>query len=51
MLDLNTSFEKSLSKLSEISKNVDIGSTIEKLWLLKDVHLQRYNVPSPHFNQ
>ena len=32
-LDLNTSSERSLSKLSE---NQDIGSTILKLWLLKD---------------
>ena len=37
MLDLNTN-----------SKNVNIGSTIEKLWLLKDVQLQRDNVPPPH---
>ncbi len=37
MLDLNTPFKRSLSKLSE---NFDIGSTILKLWLLKDVQLQ-----------
>ena len=37
IFDLNTSFERSLSKLSENHKNVDIGSTILKLWLLKDV--------------
>ena len=45
MLDLNTSFERSLSKLSEIFKNVDIGSTIEKLWLLKDVQLHNATLP------
>ncbi len=40
ILDLNTPFERSLSKLSENPKNVDIGSTVLKLWLLKgyDVH-------------
>ncbi len=46
MLDFNTSFKRSLSKLSENHKNVDIGSTVLKLWLLKDVQLH-----SPPFNQ
>ncbi len=40
MLDLNTSFERPLSKLSENPKKIDIGSTALKLWLLKDVQLQ-----------
>ncbi len=35
MLDLNTSFERSLSKLSENDQIFDLGSTILKLWLLK----------------
>ncbi len=39
MLDCNTSFERSLSKLSENHKIFDIGSTILKLRLLKDVQL------------
>ena len=39
MLDCNTSFERSLSKLSGNHKNVDIGSTILKLWQPKDVQL------------
>ncbi len=34
ILDLNISFERSLSKLSENSKIVVIGSMILKLWLL-----------------
>ncbi len=37
--DFNTSFERSLSKLSENHKIVEIGSMIPKLWLLKDVQL------------
>ncbi len=37
--DLNTPFERSLSKLSENHKIFDIGSMIPKLWLLKDVQL------------
>ncbi len=36
ILNLNTSFERSLSKLSENQKIVEIGSTVLKLWLLKD---------------
>ncbi len=40
ILDLNTSFERSLSKLSENHKIFDIGSTVLKLWQLKDVQLQ-----------
>ncbi len=40
ILDCNTSFETSLSKLSEIYIIFNIGSTILKLWLLKDVQLQ-----------
>ena len=36
ILDLNTSFERYFSKLSENHKNFDIGSTVLKLWLLKD---------------
>ncbi len=39
IIDLNTSFERSLSKLSENHKNFDIGSTVLKLWLFKDVQL------------
>ena len=39
ILDFNTSFERSLSKLSENNKNFEIGSTILKLWLIKDVQL------------
>ncbi len=39
ILDLNTSFERYFSKLSENHKNVDIGSTVLKLWLLKGVQL------------
>ncbi len=39
ILDCNTSFERSLSKLSENYKIFDIGSTILKLRLLKDVQL------------
>ncbi len=46
IMDLNTPFERSLSKLSENHKNFDIGSTVLKLWLLKDVQL-----PPPPFNQ
>ena len=34
-----TPFERSLSKLSENHKNIDIGSTVLKLWLLEDVQL------------
>ncbi len=34
ILDLNTSFERSLSKLSENPPKIDIGSTVLKLWLL-----------------
>ncbi len=40
IFDLNTSFERSLSKISENQKIFDIGSTILKLWLLKDVQLR-----------
>ncbi len=47
-LDLNTSFERSLSKLPENHKILDIGPTEFKLWLLKDVQLQP---PPPQFNQ
>ncbi len=36
ILDLNTSFERSLSKLSENHKIFEIGSSELKLWLLKD---------------
>ncbi len=39
ILDLSTSFERSLSKLSENQKIVEIGSIILKLWLLKVVQL------------
>ena len=39
ILDLNTSFERSLSELSENLKKFDIGSTVLKLWLLKHVQL------------
>ncbi len=39
IMDLNTPFERSLSKLSENHKNFDTGSTVLKLWLLKDVQL------------
>ena len=39
MLDLNTSFERSLSQLSENHKMFDTGSTVLKLWLFKDVQL------------
>ncbi len=39
MLDLNTSFERYLSKLSEYNKNVDIGSSELKLWPFKDAFL------------
>ena len=35
ILDLNTSFERYLSKLSENQKIFDIRSTVLKLWLLK----------------
>ncbi len=35
-LDPNTSFERSLPKLSENHKIIEIGSTLLKLWLLKD---------------
>ena len=38
MLDLNTSFERYLSKLSD-NKNFDIGSSELKLWPFKDVFL------------
>ena len=37
--DFNTSFERSLSKLSENYKIIEIGSIILKLRLLKDVQL------------
>ncbi len=40
ILDFNTSFEMSLSKLSDNQKISDIGSTILNLWLLKDSQLQ-----------
>ncbi len=40
IFDLKTSFERYLSKLSENLKISDIGSTVLKLWLLKDVQLQ-----------
>ncbi len=36
-LDLSTSFERSLSKLSENHKIVEIGLIILKLWLFKVV--------------
>ncbi len=36
-MDCNTSFERSLSKFSENPKIFDIGSTVLKLRLLKDV--------------
>ena len=39
ILDCNTSFERSLSKLSENYQNFDIESMILKLRLLKDVKL------------
>ncbi len=39
ILDWNTPFERYFSKLSENSKIFDIGSTVLKLWLLKDVQL------------
>ncbi len=39
ILDWNTSFERSFSKLSENHKNFEFGSIILKLWLLKDVQL------------
>ena len=42
--DLNTPFERSLSKLSENLKKFDFGSTILKLWLLKDVQLHQLHV-------
>ncbi len=45
ILDLYTSFERSIYKLSENHKNFDIRSMILKLWLLKDVQLQ-----PPSFN-
>ncbi len=35
ILDWNTLFERSLSRLSENQKSFDIGLTIPKLWLLK----------------
>ncbi len=35
--DSNTSFERSLSKLSENHKHFEIGSSELKLWLLKDI--------------
>ena len=44
ILDLNTSFERSFSKLSENPKNFEIGSSKLKLWLLEDVQLQQ-----PHY--
>ncbi len=37
IFDFNTSFERSLSKLSENHKNFDFGSTEFKLWLLEVV--------------
>ncbi len=37
ILDLNTSFERFLSELSENHKIFVIGSTVLKLWLLKYV--------------
>ncbi len=39
ILNLNTSFERSLSEISENLKKIDIGSTVVKLWLLKDIQL------------
>ncbi len=42
-VDLNTSFERFLSKLS----NLDIGSTKFKLWLLKMFNYM-YNLHPPH---
>ncbi len=39
ILDLNTYFKKYLFKLSENSKISEIGSTIPKLWLLKDTYI------------
>ena len=39
ILDLNTSFERFLYKLSENPKNFEIGSSKLKLWLLKDAQL------------
>ncbi len=47
ILDFNTSFERYFSKLSENVKIFDIGSTVLKLWLLKDFN---YN-SLPPFNQ
>ncbi len=48
-LDFKTLFERSLSKLSENHKNVEIGSSKLKLWLLKGVQL---DPRGPHpFNQ
>ena len=44
VLDLNTSLERYLSKLSENHKIVDIGSTVLKLWLFKDVHVSMHNL-------
>ncbi len=46
--DFNTSFKRSLSKLSENQKIVEIGSMILKLWLLKDAN---YPPPLPPLNQ
>ncbi len=50
ILDWNISFEIHFSKLSENHKYeyVDIGSTVLKLWLLKDVQLHPH---PPPFNQ
>ncbi len=52
ILDLNTSFERSLSKLSENHKKFEIGSTVLKLWLLKDVqlHVQKFTVLEDQLN-
>ncbi len=36
ILDWNTLFETNFSKLSENPQIFDIGSTVLKLWLLKD---------------
>ena len=44
-LDRNTSFERSLSKLSENHNIFNIGLTVLKFWLLKDVQLNPYPPP------
>ncbi len=43
ILDWNTSFKRNFSKLSENPKVFDIGSTVLKLWLLKDTPLRLIN--------